>query len=197
MKMLKKISLILLVCIFAGFMFSCSEEAAEPVYTGEGGDIVLIKVSGYDEVIRVQLCPEYAPITVANFKNNVDAGVYDGTIFHRVIKNFMIQGGDPSTAGKERTETIKGEFSANGVNNPLKHERGVLSMARANDYDSGSSQFFICHTTGGCAHLDGSYAAFGYVLSGMDTVDAIAGVTTGYNDRPMIDIVIESITFEK
>lgn len=195
--MLKKISLILLVCMIALFLFSCSEKAGEPVYTGDGGDIVIIKVKGYDEAIRVQLCPEDAPITVANFKNNVEAGVYDNTIFHRVIKNFMIQGGDPSTAGNERTETIKGEFSANGVNNTLKHERGVLSMARGNDYNSASSQFFICHTTEGCAHLDGVYAAFGYVLSGMDTVDAIAGVTTNFNDRPMVDIVIESITFEK
>lgn len=195
--MLKRISLVLLICILTVFFFSCSEKAAEPVYTGEGGDIVVIKVKGYDEVIRVQLCPEYAPITVANFKNNVEAGVYDNTIFHRVIKNFMIQGGDPTTAGKERTENIKGEFSENGVNNTLKHERGVLSMARANDYNSATSQFFICHSTEGCAHLDGLYAAFGYVLSGMDTVDAIAGVTTNFDNRPMVDIVIESITFEK
>lgn len=179
------------------FFFSCSDEPGEVVYTGDGSNIVIITVKGYEQPIKVQLCPEDAPITVANFKNNVEAGVYDGTIFHRVIKDFMIQGGDPKTAGKETTPTIKGEFSQNGVNNTLKHERGVLSMARGQDNNSASSQFFICHTTEGCRHLDGYYAAFGYVLSGMETVDLIANAITGFNDKPTVDIVIESIKFEK
>ena len=192
----KKAALFIGLCMVFTLFLSCSQ-SSDPVYTGEASDVVIIKVKGYDTPIKVQLCPDDAPITVANFKINVENGVYDGTLFHRVIKNFMIQGGDPTTAGKDKTQTITGEFSANGVENNLKHERGTISMARSYDNDSGSSQFFICHVTENCSHLDGQYAAFGYVLSGMETVDTIASVTTDYNDRPMIDVVIEYIVFEE
>ena len=195
--MLKKIFLLFIVCSLIFCFTGCNNQNyTKPEYTGDGGNIAVITVRGYDEPIRVQLCPEYAPYTVANFKINAEAGVYNGTTFHRVIKNFMIQGGNPATAGKELTDNIIGEFSKNGIDNTLKHERGVLSMARSDDYNSASSQFFICHQTEGCSHLDGLYAAFGYVISGMETVDIIAGVTTDYNNRPIIDVVIESVVLE-
>ena len=111
-------------------------------------------------------------------------GFYDGLIFHRVIENFMIQGGDPTGTGMGGSdENIKGEFSANGVANPLSHERGVISMARSQKYDSASSQFFICHAD--AKYLDGQYAAFGKVTEGMDVVDAIAETATDRSDRPL------------
>lgn len=141
-------------------------------------------------VILIELYPETAPITVRNFKDLVSKKYYDGLIFHRVIKNFMIQGG----AGKT-TPSIKGEFSANGVENNLKHERGVISMARTNIMDSASSQFFICHNTEKCTHLDGKYAAFGKVIAGMDTVDKIASVSTDLNDKPLTEQKIKTIRF--
>lgn len=122
--------------------------------------------------IHVQLKPEVAPITVANFQKLVGEGFYDGLTFHRVIEGFMIQGGDPKGDGTGGTdEKIKGEFSANGVNNTLKHTRGVISMARSSDMDSASCQFFIMHAD--AAHLDGQYAAFGEVTEGIEVVDEI------------------------
>jgi peptidyl-prolyl cis-trans isomerase B (cyclophilin B) len=124
-------------------------------------------------VIDVELDADTAPITVTNFINLVNEGFYDGLTFHRVINGFMIQGGDPlgnGTGGSENT--IKGEFSANGIENNISHERGVISMARSSDYDSASSQFFIMHADS--TSLDGLYAAFGHVTSGMEVVDAIA-----------------------
>ncbi len=141
-------------------------------------------------MILIELYPDIAPITVANFKTLVAKHYYDGTIFHRVIKNFMIQGGQ----GKTQTATIKGEFEANGIQNDLKHVRGVVSMARSNSMDSASSQFFICHGT--ADWLDGKYAAFGSVIWGMETVDKIAVTTTNpANDRPIEDQPIASIRF--
>ncbi len=147
------------------------------------------------KVIKLELCPEAAPRTVENFEKLVKAGFYDGLIFHRVIPGFMIQGGDPQGTGMGGAkEKIVGEFSANGHENPLKHTRGVISMARAYDPNSASSQFFIMHAD--APHLDGQYAAFGRVIEGMDTVDAIAAVPTDYNDRPRTDQRIRRITLD-
>ena len=124
------------------------------------------------QTMKGELYPETAPNSVANFVELANSGFYDGVIFHRVIPGFMIQGGDPLGNGTGGSENkIKGEFLANGVGNPLKHTRGVLSMARSSAYNSASSQFFIMHAD--ATHLDGQYAAFGKVLSGMEVVDAI------------------------
>lgn len=145
--------------------------------------------------IIVKLDPESAPITVANFQKLVGEGFYNGLIFHRVIENFMIQGGDPEGTGYGGSdEEIKGEFSANGINNPIKHERGVISMARgSHSMDSASSQFFIVHQT--TESLDGQYAAFGHVVFGMGSVDGIAEMTVNSNDKPLQTAKIESAVF--
>lgn len=143
--------------------------------------------------IKLELYPDAAPVTVANFEKLVSEGFYDGLIFHRVIENFMIQGGDPDGTGMGGSENkIKGEFRSNGVNNPIKHERGVISMARSMNPDSASSQFFIVHKTS--PHLDGQYAAFGKVVEGMDVVDEIARTPTGAMDRPKTDQVMKKVT---
>ena len=140
--------------------------------------------------IELELCPEAAPETVKNFEMLVKKGFYDGLTFHRIIPGFMIQGGDPLGNGMGGADkNIKGEFKANGHNNPIKHERGVISMARAFDPNSASSQFFIMHAD--APHLDGQYAAFGKVVAGMDTVDEIASIPTDYNDRPKIAVRIK------
>ena len=142
--------------------------------------------------IEIELAPEAAPITVKNFEKLVSEGFYDGLIFHRVIKGFMIQGGDPLGNGMGGSdEKIRGEFDANGHKNPLKHTRGVISMARAYDPNSASSQFFIMHAD--APHLDGQYAAFGKVVSGMDVVDEIADVAVDYSDRPRIDMRMKRV----
>ena len=143
--------------------------------------------------IEIELYPEVAPKTVANFEKLVKEGFYDGLIFHRVIKGFMIQGGDPLGNGMGGSkEKIKGEFKANGFNNTLKHERGVISMARSYDPNSASSQFFIMHEN--APHLDGQYAAFGRVTSGMEVVDEIANIPTDYSDRPKIAIRMKKVS---
>jgi len=140
--------------------------------------------------IELELYPDVAPITVKNFEKLVSEGFYDGLTFHRVLPGFMIQGGDPLGNGMGGTkENIKGEFRANGVNNTLKHTRGVISMARAFDPNSASSQFFIMHDD--APHLDGQYAAFGKVTSGLEAVDEIASIPTDYNDRPKIAVRIK------
>ena len=142
--------------------------------------------------IELELCPEAAPKTVENFESLVKEGFYDGLIFHRVIKGFMIQGGDPLGNGMGGAdENIKGEFRANGVQNNLRHERGVISMARSWDPNSASSQFFIMHAD--APHLDGQYAAFGKVVSGMEAVDEIASVPTDGNDRPKIAMRMKKV----
>lgn len=158
-----------------------------------------IKVKDYG-TIMVDLYPEIAPITVENFVKLAEDGFYDGLTFHRVMKGFMIQGGDPkgdSTGGAE--ETIKGEFSKNGVENPLSHKRGVVSMARSQMPDSASSQFFIVHEDS--TYLDGEYAAFGCVTEGMDVVDKICEEATGQDQNGMLpkenQPVIESITVKE
>ena len=145
-------------------------------------------------VIDIELDEKAAPLTVENFLKLVNMKFYDGTIFHRVIPGFMIQGGDPQGTGMGGPGwTIKGEFSANGVDNPISHKRGVISMARAMDPDSAGSQFFIMHAD--ADYLDGQYAAFGHVVSGMDVVDRIAGVRTNRwaGDRPYEDQVMETV----
>ena len=145
------------------------------------------------DVMRGELYPEIAPITVENFIKLVEDGFYDGLIFHRVIPGFMIQGGDPEGTGMGGPGwQIKGEFAANGWDNPIGHERGVISMARAQDPNSAGSQFFIMHAD--ADYLDGQYAAFGRVVSGMDVVDRIASVRTSrWSNRPYEDQVIDTI----
>ena len=142
--------------------------------------------------IKAELYPDVAPVTVKNFIDLIKKGFYNGLTFHRVIEGFMIQGGCPKGNGTGGPGyCIKGEFRANGVKNDLKHERGVLSMARAMDPDSAGSQFFIMHETS--PHLDGQYAAFGKVTDGMDVVDRIASVRTDFNDRPLEKVVINEM----
>lgn len=142
--------------------------------------------------IKAELYPDVAPVTVKNFVDLIKKGFYNGLTFHRVIEGFMIQGGCPKGNGTGGPGyCIKGEFRANGVKNDLKHERGVLSMARAMDPDSAGSQFFIMHETS--PHLDGQYAAFGKVTDGMNMVDRIASVRTDFNDRPLEKVVINEM----
>ncbi len=163
--------------------------------TIEKTNFVTIEMESGDK-ITIELYPEIAPITVENFKNLVDEDFYSGIIFHRVIAGFMIQGGDPTGTGMGGSEkTIKGEFKINGVNNTLSHKRGVVSMARTQIPDSASSQFFICHADS--TFLDGQYAAFGAVVEGIETVDAIAATKTDFRDRPYEDQTIKSVYFVK
>ena len=146
-------------------------------------------------VIRAELYPGIAPNTVANFVSLVQSGFYDGLIFHRVIPGFMIQGGCPEGTGMGGPGyCIKGEFFFNGFKNEIRHKRGVLSMARSSSPNSAGSQFFIMHQD--AKHLDGQYAAFGKVTSGMDVVDAIAKTKTNFQDRPLTEQKIASITVE-
>ena len=151
----------------------------------------IIEVNKYG-TIEVELDTSVAPLTVENFVKLANKGFYNGLTFHRVIKGFMIQGGCPKGNGTGGPGyTIKGEFSANGVNNPLKHTRGVISMARAMDPNSAGSQFFIMHQD--APHLDGQYAAFGKVIKGIEVVDAIASVKTNYYDMPLEKVIINNI----
>ena len=146
--------------------------------------------------IKIELLPEYAPKTVANFEKLVKEGFYDGLTFHRIIPGFMIQGGDPLGNGMGGAkEKIPGEFRQNGfAQNTLKHTRGVISMARAYDPNSASSQFFIMHAD--APHLDGAYAAFGRVVEGLDVVDEIAATPTDYRDAPRVRVGIKTVTID-
>ena len=147
------------------------------------------------KVIRLELYPETAPITVKNFLDLVKKGFYNGLTFHRIISGFMIQGGDPDGNGMGGPgHSIKGEFKSNGVDNPLKHEKGVISMARSMDPNSAGSQFFIMHEA--APHLDGQYAAFGKVIEGLDVVDEIASVETGFQDAPVDKVIMEKVEIE-
>lgn len=147
------------------------------------------------DIIKAELYPEIAPVSVNNFISLINKNFYDGLIFHRVIKGFMIQGGDPEGTGMGGPGySIKGEFSANGFENNLKHTEGVLSMARSMMPDSAGSQFFIMHKTS--PHLDGSYAAFGKVIEGMENVNKIAETPTDYSDRPLTEQKLKSVTVE-
>ena len=153
-------------------------------------DIIITMKNG--KVMKGELYPETAPITVANFLELIDKKFFDGLVFHRVIEGFMIQGGGYDEDGNHKeAESIKGEFTRNGVTNNLKHTRGVLSMARTSFPNSASSQFFIMHKDS--PHLDGQYAAFGKITEGLDVVDEIAAVATDYQDCPLEPQVIESI----
>ena len=146
-------------------------------------------------IIKAELYPEIAPVSVNNFISLIQKNFYDGLIFHRVIKGFMIQGGDPDGIGTGGPGySIPGEFAINGFENNLKHTEGVLSMARSMHPDSAGSQFFIMHKTS--PHLDGSYAAFGKVIEGMDVVNKIAECQTDYNDRPIENRVMKTVTVE-
>ena len=146
--------------------------------------------------IEVELYPDMAPLTVENFVKLAKKGFYNGLTFHRVIKGFMIQGGCPKGNGTGGPGySIKGEFLANGVNNPLKHTRGVISMAREMDPHSAGSQFFIMHKD--APHLDGQYAAFGKAIKGIEVVDAVASVPTNYYDMPLERVVIDHINIEE
>ena len=156
--------------------------------------IVTITMENGD-VMKAELYPEIAPQSVNNFISLINKNFYDGLIFHRVIRGFMIQGGCPDGTGMGGPGyTIKGEFAQNGFANDLKHTEGVLSMARAMHPDSAGSQFFIMHKTS--PHLDGSYAAFGKLIEGMDVVNKIADERTDYADRPMADQKIKSMTVD-
>ena len=191
---------------------SCSKKAIDEdnfyaEYSDEKTNFVVLEVTFTNQEnkkdkgkIVLQLFPEAAPITVANFQQLVDDGFYDGLTFHRVMSGFMIQGGDPKGNGTGGSSNkIKGEFTSNGVNNPISHKRGVVSMARSNNVNSASSQFFIMHADN--TNLDGSYAAFGTVIYGMETVDAIAKTAIKYNptsgepSTPINPVVIKSARF--
>jgi len=156
--------------------------------------IVTINIQGKG-VIKVELYPEIAPNTVNNFISLVKKGFYNGLTFHRIIPGFMIQGGDPNGVGSGGPGySIRGEFAINGFENNLNHTAGVISMARAMNPNSAGSQFFIMHED--APHLDGSYAAFGKTIEGMDVVDAVATVKTGWGDKPITPVVMESVTVE-
>lgn len=147
------------------------------------------------DVMKAELYPDIAPVSVNNFISLIQKNFYDGLIFHRVIRGFMIQGGDPQGTGMGGPGySIKGEFAANGFQNDLKHTEGVLSMARSMMPDSAGSQFFIMHKN--APHLDGSYAAFGKIIEGMDVVNKIAETPTDYSDRPLEDQNIAAVTVE-
>lgn len=154
--------------------------------------MILLKIKDFGEV-KIELDYDNAPNTCANFVDLVNKGFYNGLTFHRIIKGFMIQGGDPVGNGTGGPGfNIKGEFTNNGVKNNLSHSRGVISMARAIDPNSAGSQFFICDADDD--FLDGDYAAFGKVIAGMDVIDKVASVRTDYNDAPLSKVVIESMT---
>lgn len=156
--------------------------------------IITIEMENGD-IMKAELYPEAAPNTVNNFISLVKNGYYDGLIFHRVIKGFMIQGGCPDGTGMGGPGyQIKGEFAQNGYANELRHTEGVLSMARAMHPDSAGSQFFIMHKDS--PHLDGQYAAFGMLIEGMDVVNKIAAVSTDYSDRPMEPQIMKRVTVD-
>lgn len=163
-----------------------SQNTKNPIvtFTMENGD-----------VIKAELYPDIAPVSVNNFISLINAKFYDGLIFHRVIKGFMIQGGDPEGTGMGGPGySICGEFKQNGFDNNLKHTEGVLSMARSMHPDSAGSQFFIMHKAS--PHLDGAYAAFGKVIEGMDVVNQIAETPTDYSDRPLENQIMQSVTVD-
>ncbi len=207
---MKKTYLIVLALVMLLSLSACAKEQAPaseapaleapaneaPVSEASGEAVKASIDMGEYGVIELELYPDIAPQSVYNFCALARDGFYDGLIFHRVIKDFMIQGGDPTGTGMGGPGySIKGEFGLNGIVNALSHTRGVVSMARnGNDLDSAGSQFFIVHKDS--TFLDGSYAAFGKVTSGMETVDRIANIRTEGDDRPYKDIVIQSITID-
>lgn len=182
------------LCLFAGCGTNIDEttDASESLEERMENTVQAIITMESGDVIKLDLYPDVAPITVENFVKLANEGFYDGLTFHRIISGFMIQGGDPNGNGTGGPGySIKGEFAQNGVVNDLKHTRGVISMARSQNPDSAGSQFFIMHAD--APHLDGSYAAFGKVTEGIEVVDKIASVETDYYDAPLEKVVIESI----
>lgn len=190
---MRKLIALLMALILVGGCMAVLSSCGKSEGSVSTGDPVHVEIEMEDGgIIKLELYPDIAPITVENFVNLAKSGFYDGLIFHRVYKNFMIQGGDPEGTGFGGSgKTIKGEFASNGVKNDLKHERGVISMARSKAYDSASSQFFICDADS--PHLDGDYAAFGRVTEGMDVVDRIASVAVNSSKKPLTDVVIKTI----
>ena len=201
---MKKIIAFLLCAVLAGAALGCGSKDKSEASAGDadllsGLHYAEIEVEDYD-VISLELDADTAPITVTNFVNLAKDGFYDGLTFHRIIDGFMIQGGDPLGNGTGGSgETIKGEFSDNGVENDISHVRGTISMARSSDPDSASSQFFIVHQDS--AYLDGQYAAFGHVTDGMDVVDAICEDTPVQDNNGTVAAdnqpVITSITISE
>ena len=210
-KITRRIARLLTVSLLALSLLSCGSsgapvfadldftaiDAAKATETNNVTDYVKITVAEYGDII-IRLYPEVAPKTVENFQMLVSQGFYDGLTFHRVIETFVIQTGDPNGDGTGGSEqTIKGEFRLNGFENNLKHIRGVVSMARLGaDMNSASSQIFICHQSNAqTSGLNGKYADFGYVVSGIEVVDKIAKVATDSADKPLTDVVIEKACF--
>ena len=193
----KKIIAILSAAILTLTFCSCSKRQSEfdsDTDSGYGTHHAVITIKDYGD-IKLVLDGDTAPITVKNFVELAKSGFYDGLTFHRIIKGFMIQGGDPKGNGTGGPGyTIRGEFSKNGFKNDLKHKRGVISMARSMMPNSAGSQFFIMHAD--APHLDGQYAAFGQVIDGMDVIDKIAEVNVDYNDKPLRDQVIKTVTVD-
>ena len=187
----KLILIVVLILIIGGGVFLLMGDDFD---SGERNPEIKILMEDGQEIV-LEVYPEIAPNTVNNFIYLAEQGFYDGLIFHRVIEGFMIQGGDPEGDGTGGPGySIKGEFTENGFDNELEHNRGVLSMARSRHPDSAGSQFFINHED--APHLDGSYAAFGRVIAGMDTVDEIATLPTGFQDRPLEPPVMEEVVVD-
>ncbi|MER2113103.1 MAG: peptidylprolyl isomerase [Solibacillus isronensis] len=197
---MKKFYQIVLFTVLIAILAACGKETAENKeqesnanYAEEVTENPIVTITmENDKKIVIELEPKTAPNTVANFISLVEDGFYDGLIFHRVIPGFMIQGGDPDGTGMGGPDyAIKGEFTSNGFENTLTHERGVISMARSQDPDSAGSQFFIM--TEQATHLDGDYAAFGKVTEGMETVDEIVAADRGNNDKPLEDQKMKTV----
>lgn len=207
---MKKLNILLMIVVSL-FMVGCAsikkEENNEPEVlesvveydglkyqiTNKKTNNVLMELTD-DRKVIFELYPEVAPISVENFQKLVKEDFYDGIIFHRVVKDFVVQAGDGTSQNKS-AQTIKGEFKSNGVTNDLKHEEGVLSMARTSDKNSASSQFFIMLKDN--ANLDGEYAAFGKVIKGMNVITSIGKVVTDKNDKPIKDVTIKRMEFVK
>lgn len=186
---------IIVITAFLLILSSCSDKASENNdEKREGNPLVTITMDNEKEIL-IELYPEVAPNTVNNFISLIQDGFYDGVIFHRIVPGFVVQGGDPFGTGTGGPGySIKGEFSANGIENNLKHERGVVSMARSLNPDSAGSQFFIVLED--APQLDGDYAAFGKVIEGMDVVDEIAEVETDENAKPLQDQMMKKVTVD-
>lgn len=194
--MKKVISLTLCVFLILSSFAGCKKsEGAEQVKgSSSGATMVEMSIKGYGKV-KIELYPEEAPITVDNFLSLVESGFYDGITFHRLDKDFVLQGGDPDGDGYGGTDNpIKGEFASNGVQNNIKHKRGVISMARTGDPNSATSQFFICLDDRTAGALDGNYAAFGCIIEGMDVIDNVRDTTPESDHLPAsLQPVIEYI----
>ncbi|MGD9910229.1 MAG: peptidylprolyl isomerase [Candidatus Izemoplasmatales bacterium] len=183
---MKRLFLMLLVGTISFSLISCKGDLNT---VSKNNPVVTITFENYDPIM-IELYPDVAPNTVNNFIYLVSQGYYDGLTFHRIIEGFMIQGG----AGSTLSCKIAGEFSSNGITNDLSHTRGVISMARTTDKNSATSQFFIVHADS--TYLDGNYAAFGMMISGFETLDALASVDTDYSDRPLTTITMKTVTVD-